>query len=46
MSQDTKPRIFKSVDIQYVTPGEYEIFEILLGTEDGEIIHACLQYTP
>jgi hypothetical protein len=22
------------------------MFEIILGTEDGQIYHACLQYTP
>lgn len=25
---------------------DLDTFEILLGTEDGQIFHACMQYTP
>lgn len=41
----SQPRIYKSIDIQYVSPGDYDTFEILLGTEEGHIFHACMQYT-
>lgn len=29
------PKAFKSIDLQYVSPRDFEIFEILLGTVDG-----------
>jgi len=41
-----QPKAFKSIDLQYVAPREYDLFEILLGTEDGQIFHACLQFSP
>ena len=39
-----QPKSFRSIDLQYVAPGDYETFEILLGTEDGQIYHACLSF--
>ena len=41
-STTSQPKSFKSIDLQYVAPKEYDLFEILLGTEDGQIFHACL----
>ena len=28
-----------------MAPGDYETFEILVGTEDGQIYHACLSFS-
>jgi hypothetical protein len=28
-----------------VAPREYDLFEVLLGTEDGQLFHACLQFS-
>jgi len=41
-----QPKTFRSIDLQYVTPGDFETFEILLGTEDGQIYHACISFSP
>ena len=40
----TRPRAFRSVDI-YHDAGEQNFFEILLGTQDGQIYHAALEYS-
>jgi hypothetical protein len=41
-ASNSQPKSFRSIDIQYVAQGDYETFEILLGTEDGQIYHSCL----
>mmetsp|Transcript_7263 Transcript_7263/g.6393 ORF Transcript_7263/g.6393 Transcript_7263/m.6393 type:complete len:167 (+) Transcript_7263:357-857(+) len=41
----SQPRIYKSVDISYVSVGDYDTFEVLLGTEEGQIFHTCMQYS-
>jgi len=45
-SSGTQPKAFRSIDLQYVSPKDYDTFEILLGTEDGQIFHACIQSSP
>jgi hypothetical protein len=44
-SANSQPKTFRSIDIQYVAQGDYETFEVLLGTDDGQIYHSCLQYS-
>ena len=34
------------MDLQYVQEADLDAFELVLGTEDGQIFHTCLQYTP
>jgi hypothetical protein len=34
-SSNSPPKAFKSIDLQYVAPRDYDTFEILLGTVDG-----------
>lgn len=41
-----QPKSFRSLDLSYVSPGDFDIFEILVGTEDGQIYHACLNFSP
>lgn len=42
-SGDTQqPKAFRSIDIQYQSSQERDLFEVLLGTEDGNIFHMCL----
>jgi hypothetical protein len=45
-SSSAQPKPFRSIDLQYVAPRDYDTFEILLGTEDGQIFHACIQSSP
>lgn len=37
---------FRSLDLQYVSPSDLNMFELVLGTEDGQLYHACLNYSP
>lgn len=37
-------KFFKSLDLQYTTANNFDEFEILVGTSDGEIHHAKLKY--
>jgi hypothetical protein len=41
-----QPKAFRSVDLQYQSPLDRSSFEVLLGTEDGNIFHAAFQWTP
>jgi len=43
-SMSSRPRAFKSIDI-YHEEGEDTFFEIVLGTLDGQIFHAALDYS-
>jgi len=38
-------RAFKSIDICYLDDDDLNIFEVLIGSEDGQIFHACIQVT-
>jgi hypothetical protein len=39
-------KFFKSIDLQYTNPASnFDEFEILVGTADGEIHHARLKYS-
>lgn len=41
---DSRPRAFQSIDIHHEV-GEENFFEVLLGTQDGQIFHAALEYS-
>lgn len=43
MAGTSRPRAFRSVDV-YQAPDDDTLFEILLGTQDGQIFHAALLY--
>lgn len=43
METKTRPRAFRSVDIE---ASDESVFEILLGTQDGQIFHAVVEYSP
>ena len=36
-SVNSQPKTFRSIDIQYVSQSDFDTFEVLLGTEDGQI---------
>lgn len=42
----TQPRTFRSIDLQYVSPKNFDIFEILVGTDDGNIYHSAFMLDP
>jgi len=46
VTTNTQPSYIKSLDICYVSQGDYDVFEVLLGNDRGQIFHGCLQYTP
>lgn len=43
-NQNVQPKAFKSIDIAYVSAADPTTFEILLGTDDGLIYHACFSF--
>lgn len=46
ISTNTQPANLKSIEIAYFSEGEDDIIEVFLGTDRGQIFHACLQYNP